>query len=152
VDFGRATVVIGGRERTAYVFCMALPYSDAVFVKAYPTEALEAVQDGHNGAYTFFAGVPPDCLYDNMSTAVKAVSRGKSRELTDGFLALRSHYLFTSRFCNVGRANEKGVVERLVGYVRRNFLVPVPRCASWDALNGYLLDQCRQRLARTAAG
>jgi len=41
VDFGRATVMIGGREQTAHVFCMALPYSDAVFVKAYPTEALE---------------------------------------------------------------------------------------------------------------
>jgi hypothetical protein len=75
-----------------------------------------------------------------------------SRELTDGFLALRSHYLFTSRFCNVGRANEKGLVERLVGYVRRNFLVPVPRCASWEALNAHLLDQCRRRLTQTAAG
>jgi transposase len=152
VDFGRATVVIGGRQRIAHVFCLALPYSDAVFVKAYPTEALEAVQDGHNAAYAFFGGVPPDCLYDNMSTAVKVVSKGMSRELTDGFLALRSHYLFTSRFCNVGRANEKGLVERLVGYVRRNFLVPVPRCASWEALNAHLLDQCRRRLTQTAAG
>jgi transposase len=152
VDFGRATVVIGGRERTAHVFCLALPYSDAVFVKAYPSEALEAVQDGHNAAYAFFGGVVPQCLYDNMSTAVKVVSKGQTRELTDGFLALRSHYLFTSRFCNVGRANEKGVVERLVGYVRRNFLVPVPRYDSWDALNAYLLLQCRRRLNQTAAG
>jgi transposase len=152
VDFGRATVVLGGREQTAYVFCMALPYSDAVFVKAYPTEALEAVQDGHNEAYAFFAGVPPWCLYDNMSTAVKVVARGKTRELTDGFLALRSHYLFTSQFCNVGRANEKGVVERLVGYVRRNFLVPIPRYQGWDDLNSYLLDQCRRRLSMTVAG
>ena len=152
VDFGRATVVIGGREQTAHVFCMALPYSDAVFVKAYPTEALEAVQDGHNEAYAFFAGVPPQCLYDNMSTAVKVVTRGKTRDLTDGFLALRSHYLFTSQFCNVGRANEKGVVERLVGYVRRNFLVPIPRCADWADLNTSLLHQCRRRLTLTAAG
>jgi hypothetical protein len=123
-----------------------------VFVKAYPTEALEAVQDGHQAAYAFFAGVPPLCLYDNMSTAVKRVGRGKARELTDGFLALRSHYLFTSRFCNVGRANEKGVVEGLVGYVRRNFLVPIPRHRSWADLNDHLLDQCRRRLTQTAAG
>jgi transposase len=152
VDFGRATVVISGRQQTAYVFCVALPYSDAVFAKAYPTEALEAVQDGHNGAYAFFAGVPPHCLYDNMSTAVKAVFKGKTRALTDGFLALRSHYLFTSSFCNVGRPNEKGVVERLVGYVRRNFLVPIPRFASWEALNAHLLVQCQKRLSQTAAG
>ena len=152
VDFGAARVVIGGRQLKAYLFCLALPYSDTVFVKAFPTEALEAVQDGHNAAYAFFAGVPGTSLYDNMSTAVKAILKGPSRELTDGFLALRSHYLFTSHFCNVGRPNEKGVVERLVGYVRRNFLVPLPRFASWEALNSYLLEQCRQRLSQKSAG
>lgn len=152
VDFGIARVVIGGRQLKAHVFCMALPYSDALFVAAYPTEALEAVQDGHNVAYAFFGGVPPQCLYDNMSTAVKAILKGPSRELTDGFLALRSHYLFTSHFCNVGRPNEKGVVEQLVGYVRRNFLVPLPRFASWQALNDHLLDSCRQRLSAKSAG
>jgi hypothetical protein len=131
---------------------MALPFSDAVFVKAYPTEALEAVQDGHNRAYTFFEGVPPTALYDNMSTAVKTIFKGRDRRLTDGFLALRSHYLFTSHFCHVGRPNEKGVVERLVGYVRRNFLVPVPRCASWESLNADLLDQCRKRLSVKPSG
>ncbi len=152
VDFGEARVVIDGQPLKAHVFCMALPYSDAIFVKAYPTEALEAVQDGHNAAYAFFEGVPPTGLYDNMSTAVKAILKGPSRDLTDGFLALRSHYLFTSNFCNVGRPNEKGVVERLVGYVRRNFLVPIPRFASWERLNSYLLDQCRERLSRKATG
>jgi transposase len=152
VDFGEARVVIGGQQLKAHVFCMALPYSDAIFVKAYPTEALEAVQDGHNGAYVFFEGVPPTSLYDNMSTAVKAILKGPSRDLTDGFLALRSHYLFTSNFCNVGRPNEKGVVERLVGYVRRNFLVPIPRFANWEALNDHLVDQCRQRLSMMSTG
>jgi transposase len=152
VDFGTARVVIAGRQLKAYLFCMALPYSDAIFVGAYPTEALEAVQEGHNAAYTFFGGVPRQSLYDNMSTAVKAVLKGRSRELTDGFLALRSHYLFTSFFCNVGRPNEKGVVERLLGYVRRNFLVPVPRVGSWEELNSYLLQQCRRRLTRRSSG
>ena len=60
------------------------------------------------------------------------------RDLTEGFLALRSHYLFQSRFCNVGRAHEKGMVERLIGYVRRNFLVPIPRFRNWNELNEYL--------------
>lgn len=152
VDFGEAQVIIDGRPLKAHVFCMALPYSDAIFVKAYPTEALEAVQDGHNAAYTFFEGVPPTSLYDNMSTAVKAVYKGPDRDLTDGFLALRSHYLFRSHFCNVGRANEKGVVERLVGYTRRNFLVPIPRLPSWAALNDHLVDQCQQRLSQKSAG
>ncbi len=152
VDFGATRVVIGGREAKAHVFCMALPYRDAIFAKAYPTEALEAVQDGHNAAYASFAGVPPTALYDNTSTAIKAICQGRARDLTDGLLVLRSHYLFTSHFSNVGRANEKGVVERLVGYVRRNFLVPVPRRSSWAALNASHVDQCSKRLSVTAAG
>jgi transposase len=152
VDFGESKALIGGTEQKAHLFCMALPHSDAIFVQAYPTEALEAVCEGHNAAYRFFGGVPPTSLYDNMSTAVKGIFKGQQRDLTDGFLALRSHYLFRSHFCNVGRANEKGVVEQLVGYARRNFMVPVPRFSSFEELNRHLLDQCRKRLSQKACG
>lgn len=152
IDFGQAKVIIGGVECKAYIFCMALSFSDALFIRACPTEAIEAVCDGHNSAYAFFDGVPPTALYDNMSTAVKAIRENKSRDLTDDFKALRSHYLFESSFCNVGRPNEKGIVEGLVGYVRRNFLVPVPRFAGWDELNSYLLDRCNKRFSMKTAG
>jgi transposase len=150
IDFGQAKVIIGGVACKAHIFCMALPFSDALFVKAYQCEAIEAVQDGHNSAYSFFKGVPPTALYDNMSTAVKIIR--KSKELTDDFKALRSHYLFESFFCNVGRPNEKGLVEGIVGYSRRNYLVPVPRFNSWDELNDYLQDCCINRLSMKAAG
>jgi hypothetical protein len=131
---------------------MALPFSDALFVRAYPTEAIEAVQDGHNSAYAFFKGVVPTALYDNMSTAVKIICKGKTGGLTDDFKALRSHYLFESFFCNVGRPNEKGLVEGIVGYSRRNFLVPVPKVNNWDELNSYLQACCIKRLSMKAAG
>jgi len=152
IDFGQAKVVIDGAFSNVYFFCMCLPYSDAIFVKAYPTEGFEAVADGHVSAYDFFRGVPPEHLYDNPSTLVKAVFTDGKRGYTDNFLNLRSHYVFESRFCNVGRPNEKGVVENLIGYVRRNFLVPVPRFPSYEALNKYLLKQCYERLAQTSGG
>jgi len=152
IDFGTAQVILGSQERQAHIFCMALPYSDAFFLKAYPIEAIEAVQDGHVSAYAFFEGVPPQALYDNMSTAVKRICQHGARELTDGFLALRSHYLFQSQFCHVGRPNEKGVVEGLIGFGRRNFLVPVPQFRDWEELNAYLEAACRQRLSLKAAG
>ena len=57
IDFGKAEVIISGQEQKAHLFCLVLPYSDALFVRAYPTEALEALQDGHNAAYAFFGGV-----------------------------------------------------------------------------------------------
>jgi hypothetical protein len=40
----------------------------------------------------------------------------------------------------------------LVGYSRRNFMVPIPRFATWDAFNAYLEDQCRRRQADVLRG
>ena len=50
----------------------------------------------------------------------------------------QSHYLFEDRFGRPGKGNDKGKVEGLVGYARRNFLVPVPSFPSFDALNAHL--------------
>lgn len=152
IDFGEAKVYISGNLTDIHIFVMGLPFSDAFFVKAYPMEKFESVADGHVSSYRYFGGVLPVKLYDNMSTVVKKVLRGKYRELTDGFIALRSHYLFRSHFTNVRSANEKGVVEGLVGFIRRNYLTPVPSFESWDALNDYLADCCRARLSSKVSG
>jgi len=152
IDFGQAKAVIDGTFSNVYIFCMALPYSDAIFAKAYPTEGFEAVADGHVSAYDFFKGVPTEHLYDNPSTLIKAVFTDGRRGYTDNFLNLRSHYVFESRFCNVGRPNEKGVVENLVKYTRSNFLVPVPRFPSYETLNKYLEKKCLERLSQKSAG
>lgn len=45
-----------------------------------------------------------------------------------------------------------GGVEGLVGYARRNFMVPMPRFASWDAFNFWLEEQCRKRQADVLRG
>ncbi len=47
VDFGEALGVIGGVQRKLHYFAMALPHSDAFFIKAYPGETTEAFCDGH---------------------------------------------------------------------------------------------------------
>src|SRR6266571_5370570 len=65
---------------------------------------------------------------------------------------LLSHYLFAHRFCRVGRGNEKGHVEGLVGYGRRNFMVPVPSFASFAELNASLEASCRADLDRRVRG
>ena len=50
------------------------------------------------------------------------------------------------------KGNDKGNVEGLVGYARRNFMVPVPRVASWEELNAHLLEECRKRRERKLWG
>ena len=68
------------------------------------------------------------------------------------FSELQSHYLFADRFGRPGKGNDKGKVEGLVGWIRRNYLVPVPRAASFAALNEQLLEGCRRRLGDRLRG
>ncbi len=151
-DFGEATVEIDGARCKAALAVMTLPYSDAFFVSAFPRECTETFQAGHVRAFEFFGGVPTKTAYDNTSIAVSKVMGGSERELTREFLRLESHYLFRHRFCRVARGNEKGHVENLVGYSRRNFLVPVPAFDSFSSLNRHLEDRCERDLDRQVRG
>jgi len=151
-DFGEATVVIAGVECKAALSVMTLPYSDAWHMSAYPRECTETFQAGHVAAFAFFGGVPIRTSYDNSKIAVTKITGPNERELTREFLRLRSHHLFKSHFCHVARGNEKGHVEGLVGYGRRNTLVPVPEFASWRALNEYLEACCYADLFRRVRG
>jgi hypothetical protein len=80
------------------------------------------------------------------------VLKGRERKLTREFLRLQSHYLFQEHFCLVRRANEKGHVERLLGFARRNFLVPVPQVQSLVALNQQLRERCQANLTERTRG
>ena len=152
VDFGEAIGIIGGEERKIHFFAMDLPHSDACFVAAYPSETTEAFCDGHVRAFAFFGGVPRSILYDNTKIAVARILGDGKRQRTRVFSELQSHYLFEDRFGRPGKGNDKGKVEGLVGYARRNFLVPIPVFDSFAALNAHLLDCCRKRMGDRLRG
>lgn len=151
-DFGEALVVIGGVEQKAHFLAVDLPHSDEAFVAAFPAENTEAFCEGHNQAFAYLGGVPRSMLYDNTSIAVKEITGDGERKPTEEFSRLKSHYLFEARFGRPGKGNDKGNVEGLVGYARRNFMVPVPRAASWEDLNRQLAERCRQRRERKLWG
>jgi transposase len=151
-DFGEALGVIGGVERKIHYLAMDLPHSDAIFVVAYPAETTEAFCDGHVKAFEFFGAVPQSILYDNTKIAVARILGDGRRQRTRVFSELQSHYLFNDRFGRPGKGNDKGKVEGLVGYARRNFLVPIPMFGSFEALNAHLLESCRKRLADQLRG
>jgi transposase len=148
-DFGGAVVIIAGSRRPAALFCMRAKYSKVPFVIAYPTEKIEAFLAGHVAAFSFFGGVFHEIWYDNPKTAVTKILAGTERVEHERLSALRAHYLFDSAFCTPGEAHEKGSVENLVGYVRRNALVPVSRSfASFDELNEHLRRWCEREQDR----
>ena len=152
VDFGEATIKLDGVETKVALFVMTLPYSGAIFIQAFPRECTETFLEGHRRAFESFGGVPRRISYDNSAIAVIEVMSGRERKLTKEFLRLQSHYLFQEHFCLVRRPNEKGHVERLIGFARRNFLVPVPQVDSLESLNEQLHQRCRDDLAERTRG
>ena len=145
-DFGEALAVIAGVERKVHYFVLDLPHSDGCFAKAYPGETTEAFLDGHVSAFAFLGGVPQSVLYDNTKLAVAKILGDGRRKRTRAFSELQSHYLFEDRFGRPGKGNDKGKVEGMVGYVRRNFLVPIPVAESFAALNAHLEARCLDRM------
>ena len=91
-------------------------------------------------------------MYDNTKLAVARILGDGRRKRTRVFSELVSHYLFEDRFGRPGKGNDKGKVEGLVGYARRNFLAPAPSYPSFDALNSYLEERCLERLGRRLRG
>jgi transposase len=152
VDFGEATVVYRGQPRKVAVFVMSLPFSDALFCQIFPRECTETFQEGHRRAFEFFGAVPKRISYDNTKIAVVKVIQRRGGVFTREFLRLESHYLFAHHFCLVRRANEKGHIESLVGYSRRNFLVPVPNVDDFEQYNDGLVENCRRELQRHIRG
>lgn len=152
VDFGHADAIMNGKLTRFHYFCMDLPHSDAPFVKAYPAETAEAFCDGHVAAFSFFGGVPLSILYDNTTLAVAQILGDGTRERSSMFASLQSHYLFEDKFGRPAKGNDKGNVEGLVGYVRRNYMVPMPVVASYEELNAWLLERCMQRRSAVLRG
>jgi transposase len=142
MDWGNCHAVIAGEAARLKFFCMRSKYSGKHFVRCYPCERQQALFDGHIRAFSFFGGVFPVLIYDNLSTAVQRVYRGKRRDLQQNYTKFVGYYTFEPRFCNPGAGHEKGGVEGLVGYARRNYMVPVPHADSLEALNDRLLEEC----------
>lgn len=142
IDWGGAAAFVGGVKTPVKLFCMRSRYSGKHFVRAYPCERQQAFFDGHMHGFNFFGGIYPVLVYDNLTSAVKEILKGKNRTEQESFIKFRAYYNFSPRFCNPSSGHEKGGVEGMVGYSRRNYLVPLPRVNSFEELNEYLLGQC----------
>jgi hypothetical protein len=151
-DFGEAWVVMAGVKLKAHFLAMDLPHSDDCFVIAFPAETTETFLEGHVRAFDYFGAVPTRILYDNTKIAVARILGGEERVKTRAFSELQSHYLFADKFGRPAKGNDKGKVEGLVGYARRNFMVPIPHFNSGDEWNAHLEAECRKRRQRRLRG
>jgi transposase len=116
--FGKLTV--GRAERPLMAFVMVLSYSRHVFLRFFPAAAMAEFLRGHVEAFEFFGGVARTLLYDNLKSAVLE-RRGDAVRFNPVLLELAAHYHFLPKPCAPARGNEKGRVERAIGFIRTSF-------------------------------
>lgn len=141
VDFGEVEVLDGfGSPVTLSMLVLTLPFSNARYAQLYRGENAECVCHGLATIFRYLGFVPHKIVFDNATGIGRRVGRIISESSL--FKAFRAHHRFTSTFCNPYSGNEKGSVENAVGFIRRNFLVPVPQVVDIDSFNQGFLDRC----------
>jgi transposase len=121
VDWGHfGHLQIGRARRPLMAFVMVLSHSRQLFLRFFLDARMESFLRGHVGAFTAWGGVPRVLLYDNLKSAVLE-RRGDAIRFHPSLLAFAGQYRFEPRPVAVARGNEKGRVERAIGYVRTAF-------------------------------
>ncbi|WP_336717763.1 IS21 family transposase [Pantoea ananatis] len=128
---GRQMQVDWGTMRSGHAplhaFVAVLGYSRMLYVEFTDNMRYETLESCHRNAFRFFGGVPQDVLYDNMKTVVlqrDAFQPGHHR-FHPSLWQFAKEMGFSPRLCRPFRAQTKGKVERMVGYTRQSFYIPL---------------------------
>ena len=142
VDWGHfGHLQIGRARRPLMAFVMVLSHSRQIFLRFFLDARMENFLRGHVGAFTAWGGVPRVLLYDNLKSAVLE-RRGDAIRFHPTLLAFAGHYRYEPRPVAVARGNEKGRVERAIGYIRAAFFA-AHGFTDLDDLNAQADDWCR---------
>ena len=142
-DFKDVTARLNGVDVALHLFTARLSYSTAWFARCYHTEDRPALFDGILRASVEFGGVPRDAIFDNATTAVDKVHRGRRRSVNKHFAAFTGALGIHMEFAAPAKGNEKGGVEGTHGYIEDNFFRPLRDAASLEDINSDLLTFCR---------
>jgi len=135
IDWGSGGLIqIGNTRCRLSFFVMVLCHSRRMYVEFTLRETQEHFLSAHRNAFHFFGGVPNELIVDNCKVAVLEHQRGLPPIFNPRYLDFARHHGCQPRACNPLSPNEKGRVERAVGYVKRNFLAGRD-LGSLDAIN-----------------
>jgi transposase len=151
IDWGEAKVYIAEKKTKVHVFCMRDCYSGDIFCNAYYRPNEESFLEAQINGFEFMEGIPKRCIFDNAKVAVKD-GFGAYAKVQDRYRVMAAHYAFECVFCNIRAGHEKGLVEGLVGWMRRNIFVPVPKVDTISELNNILVKRCLKYRKHTISG
>jgi transposase len=100
-----------------FFFVMVLSYSRALYIEFTRSMRLETLVQCHQNAFVYFGGWPQKILYDNMRQVIvrPGLINPRFRDFAD-------HHGFEPKAHRAYRPRTKGKVERMVSYVKDNFL------------------------------
>jgi transposase len=147
-DFSPMSVYLAGVLVVVQLFVVRLSYSGRFMARASMRCDQPALFAGMLAGFTAFGGLTRTALFDNASTAVKRVLRGRNRTENEAFAAFRGGLALHVTFAAPAKGNEKGGVEGAHGYIEDNFFRPIPSFADLDELNASLARFCDASLER----
>jgi transposase len=120
-DFGVVDVryVNGGEERIQF-FASRLKYSRWATVQITADQRVESLVRALLGSFESFGGVPLMAVFDNPKTVVVG-RKGNEIQWNETFAQVAIDFRFAPELCTPRRANQKGAVENLVGFVKNSF-------------------------------
>lgn len=116
-DFGFA---LPGIPRRVSAFVMAMCHSRYLYLEFALSQTLGSLLRCMERGLRFFGGSTHVDIFDNMKTVVLH-HHARGIVFNRDFLEYAASRGFAVKACNVGRGNEKGRVERPIGFVRSRF-------------------------------
>jgi transposase len=147
-DFSPMPVYLGGVLSKVQLFVVRLSYSGYFAARASMHCDQPSLFAGLLNGFQSFGGLTRSSVFDNASTAVVRVLRGRNREENEAFVAFRGGLALHVEFAAPAKGNEKGGVEGIHGFIEDNFFRPIPSFADLDELNDALAAFCRASLKR----
>jgi transposase len=131
---GEMLVIDWGSEGGLHIFCAVLAWSRFRFVRFATDERAETTLALLAECLEELGGVPGVVLADRMACLKGGVVANKVVP-TPAYVRFATHYGFRPDFCEAADPESKGIVEHLVGYAKRDLLVPQAPFAHMTAAN-----------------
>jgi transposase len=123
IDWGEANIDYDEDEKvTEYFFTARMTYSRYMYVEVRDNMKLETLINCILHAFEDLGGVPLSLSFDNMKTVVTDIDEDNDPVWNETFFKFATEMGFHPIACEPDQPNQKGSVEKLVSYVKSNFL------------------------------
>ena len=143
-DWGEAKLLVGGKMRTLYMAVFTPANSNYRFARLFYRQDTASFLQAHADFFDHIGGVYRTMVYDNMRVAIRRFVGRTEKQPTESLLKLSMYYPFGFRFCNIGKGNEKGHVEKSIEFVRRKAFCRTDSFDSIQEANLWLQKTCNR--------